>query len=84
MFNVDASWCDESQEGAVAGVCRDYRGLLRGGFTKKIHAPSALLGKTLAVREGLSCVERTWEKRKLETDLRSVQTDLRAVITSDS
>ena len=57
------------------GAARHRRGLspefvgTPEGFAKRIHARSALAAETLAIREGLSFVEKARELRKKETDL---------------
>lgn len=75
-FSVDGSWLEGSQEGLVAGVHRDYRGMIIVGFASKANASFALEIEALAMKDALLWL---WEASELKT-----LPDLHVVILADS
>ncbi|KAI3425507.1 Methenyltetrahydrofolate cyclohydrolase [Psidium guajava] len=57
-LSVDASWCSESGEAAVAGILQNSFGLMESGFVRKLHARSAGAAEAFAVRDGLKFLEK--------------------------
>ncbi|KAL3740399.1 hypothetical protein ACJRO7_021648 [Eucalyptus globulus] len=62
-INVDGAFKAATNDGSAAGVCRDARGVLLGGFARAVKLQSAFHAETLAICEAPEFAAK-WEKER--------------------
>ncbi|KAL3751447.1 hypothetical protein ACJRO7_012300 [Eucalyptus globulus] len=62
-INVNGAFTPRTNDGSVAGVCRDENGVLLDDFARSVKVQSPLHAETLAVCEGLELAVK-WRKKE--------------------